>query len=257
MGAQGGDADSTYVGGLGAYAKGNIQLSKDDILYINIGGQGEMVIGTGSNIKAKGGYNGGGDAFSQTINNAIVGGGGGATHISTKSGLLSTLADSLTEIFIVSGAGGGGCMYGDYRNAGSGGNAGGIVGANSALPGIHTIQHNRYGLGGTQNNRDCLYINDDTLEACNYFGMGQNASYGGGGGGSGYYGGTFGHGTGGGGGSSYISNPLLSDKVIYCYECQESNEESTKTVSTTNVSEEAISNYAKKGNGYAKITYIH
>ena len=43
---------------------------------------------------------------------------------------------------------------------------------------------------------------------------------------------------------------------MYCYECEESNEEATKTVSTTNVSEEAIANYAKKGNGYARITFI-
>jgi len=43
---------------------------------------------------------------------------------------------------------------------------------------------------------------------------------------------------------------------MYCYNCEESTDESTKTVSTTNVSETPISNYAKKGNGYAKITYI-
>lgn len=61
---------------------------------------------------------------------------------------------------------------------------------------------------------------------------------------------------GGGGGSSYIGNSLLTDKVMYCYNCEESTEESTKTISTTNVSEEAISNYVKQGNGYAKITYL-
>jgi len=43
---------------------------------------------------------------------------------------------------------------------------------------------------------------------------------------------------------------------MYCYNCEESSEESTKTISTTNVSEEAISNYAKIGNGYARITLI-
>ena len=59
-----------------------------------------------------------------------------------------------------------------------------------------------------------------------------------------------------GGGSSYIGNTLLTDQVMYCYNCEESAEESTKTVSTIDVSEEAISNYAKMGNGYAKITYL-
>ena len=43
---------------------------------------------------------------------------------------------------------------------------------------------------------------------------------------------------------------------MYCYNCEESNEESTKTISTANVSEVPISNYAKIGNGYAKITLI-
>lgn len=43
---------------------------------------------------------------------------------------------------------------------------------------------------------------------------------------------------------------------MYCYNCKESSEESTKTIFTTNVSEIPISNYVKKGNGYVKITYI-
>jgi len=43
---------------------------------------------------------------------------------------------------------------------------------------------------------------------------------------------------------------------MYCYSCEESSEESTKTISTTNTSKNPISNYAKKGNGYAKITLI-
>ena len=43
---------------------------------------------------------------------------------------------------------------------------------------------------------------------------------------------------------------------MYCYNCAESNDESTKTISTTNVSNNPIPNYAKIGNGYAKITYL-
>lgn len=41
------------------------------------------------------------------------------------------------------------------------------------------------------------------------------------------------------------------------YNVQTSNDESTKTISTTNVSETAISDYAKKGNGYARITNLN
>lgn len=60
----------------------------------------------------------------------------------------------------------------------------------------------------------------------------------------------------GAGGSSYIGNSLLTNKVMYCYNCEESSEESTKTVSTTCAEETPTENCAKKGNGYARITYI-
>lgn len=43
---------------------------------------------------------------------------------------------------------------------------------------------------------------------------------------------------------------------MYCYNCEESSEESTKTISTTCAEETPTSNCAKKGNGYARITYI-
>lgn len=59
-----------------------------------------------------------------------------------------------------------------------------------------------------------------------------------------------------GGGSGYIGNSLLSNKAMYRYNCEESSEESTKTISTTCVEETPTSNCAKKGNGYARITYI-
>ena len=43
---------------------------------------------------------------------------------------------------------------------------------------------------------------------------------------------------------------------MYCYECSTSEDENTKTYTTNNVSDLAISNYAKKGNGYVKITFV-
>ena len=60
----------------------------------------------------------------------------------------------------------------------------------------------------------------------------------------------------GGGGSSYIGNSLLTNKAMYCYECEESNEESTKTITTTCTNATPTENCAKQGNGYAKITYL-
>ena len=48
---------------------------------------------------------------------------------------------------------------------------------------------------------------------------------------------------------------------MYCYNCSEpeaadENYDKIKTVSTTNVSNKPISQYAKIRNGYARITYL-
>ena len=52
------------------------------------------------------------------------------------------------------------------------------------------------------------------------------------------------------------ANSLLTDKMMYCYNCNESSEESTKTVSTTCASQTPTENCSKQGNGYARITLI-
>ena len=56
-GAQGGSINETYYGGYGAYSFGNIKISQNDKLYINIGGQGSDY---SLDKLAPGGYNGGG-----------------------------------------------------------------------------------------------------------------------------------------------------------------------------------------------------
>ena len=43
---------------------------------------------------------------------------------------------------------------------------------------------------------------------------------------------------------------------MYCYNCQESAEESTKTVSTTCTSSNPTENCSKQGNGYARVTLV-
>ncbi len=80
----------------------------------------------------------------------------------------------------------------------------------------------------------------------------------GGGGGGGLYGGGAGYwyGSSAGGGSGYIGNELLTNKEMYCYSCSESTDPNTKTTSTEDVSDTPISNYAKKGPGHARITYL-
>lgn len=86
-----------------------------------------------------------------------------------------------------------------------------------------------------------------------------------GGGGGGYYGGGGSNASSGrdpsaAGGSGYIGYSLLTDKIMYCYNCQssinEDDETEIKTWSTNNVNATAISQYAKIGDGFARITYL-
>ena len=174
-GASGGSIDTTYIGGYGGYSKGEINLSSNDKLYINIGGQGNEK-STSSTIA--GGYNGGGIGAGDASFPVYSTGGGGATHISNVSGLLSSLSSKINNILIVAGGGGG------------------------------------------------------------------------------YYGGGASNQAGAGGGSGYIGNTLLTNKVMYCYNCTESTDTSTKTISTTCTNATATEKCSKQGNGYAKITYI-
>ncbi len=229
-------AQGTINGGLGAYSHGQVILQKDQKMYVYIGGQN--------------GYNGG------TNSNRNGGGGGGATHIAKKSGLLSTLSNSLTNILIVSGGGGGGDSW---KTGAFGGNAGGLIGGASS---ITTDSTYKYATGGSQTNGGVAYTSTNYPASNGAFGQGgvSTSKYGGHGGGGFYGGGAGGAGSswsaGGGGGSSYIGNTLLTNKAMYCYNCTESSEISTKTISTTCHSENPTSNCAKEGNGYAKITLI-
>ena len=262
-GAQGGSLE--HEGGLGGYSVGYTKFNANNIKYINVGGQG----GSGNYHKLEnghggsGGYNGGGSGglgIAINENSKIYyfaggSGGGGATHLSNKSGLLKSLNNYRNDIIIVAGGGGG---DGSWRAAGS---AGGYKGSDAPL------SYDQYGdvfpydvFGGGQVGLDEL------------FGQGRNATSrvvsdgwgaeGKGGGGSGYYGGEAilidGARTdsGGAGGSGYIGNSLLKDKVMYCYNCEESNEESIKTISTTCNEATPTSYCAKKGNGYARITLV-
>lgn len=261
-GAQGGNAylsGVTFNGGYGAYSTGNIKLNHNEILYLNIGGKGKDAVDSSAGYE--GGYNGGGYGQPVQLKDCYNASGGGATHISKISGLLSSLSNKLDNIYIVSGSGGGAGKHAKYEAGdeyGYGGHAGGIVGnVGSAVAG-NQVQYD-VGTGGTQTQGGT----NATTNITGTFGQGANGSLisvgwkGGSGGGSGFYGGGTGYtNSGAGGGSSYIGNPLLTNKTMYCYNCQESSEESTKTISTTCTSEKPTSNCAKKGNGYAKITLI-
>ena len=250
-GAQGGSLSTTYYGGYGGYSSGKINIKNSEKIYINIGGQGSDY---SLDKLAPGGYNGGGygGVPNTTYSDRQGGcGGGGATHIAITSGLLSSFENKKEGILIVAGGGGGGASA-DIMGSDGGGYKGNDGGYSSLFPTYH-------GTGGTQT----IGGFDFTINS-NYgtFGQGSgfsdNVKYGGNGGGGGFYGGggtNRGH-SGGGGGSGYIGNSLLTEKAMYCYNCQESSEESTKTISTTCTSATPTANCAKQGNGYAKITLI-
>lgn len=88
-------------GGRGGYTLYKVYLTEGTKIYMNVGGQGEGYHG-GSG--ARGGYNGGGDAYLEWVGC----GGGGATSIATYSGTLKTLFETGWSGSIVAVAGGGG-----------------------------------------------------------------------------------------------------------------------------------------------------
>ena len=249
-GAQGGSYNETYHGGYGGYSSGYITLKKGDKLYINVGGQGSYI---GPYNTGQGGYNGGGSILlTHSDENEKRATGGGATHISLKSGLLSTLENSKDDILIVSGGGGAAQVNSAIldRGWGIGGSGGGINGSSGTGKNYST---DVVAPGGTQTQSTEGNINSYS----GVFGKGgENSSTGNSsGGGGGFYGGSSSL-RGAGGGSGYIGNSKLTNKAMYCYNCEESSDESTKTISTNDVSETPTENYAKKGAGYAKITKV-
>jgi len=268
-GAQGGSSsnNSTYggyngssaIGGYGGYSSGTITLSKNQKINIVIGSKGNSSEMNEFSI-VKGGYNGGGNGGKGNTTFSSIGcysgaGGGGATHIAFSTGLLSKFKDNLGELLIVAG-GGGGAINHNMENS-NGGSAGGIVGNDGSFLKVTTCNSNLPKIsGGTQNSGYLFGIGQTGRDAVNAY-CGQSGA---GGGGGGFYGGmsqTANYDTStGGGGSGYISNSLLYNKSMHCYNCTESLEESAKTISTTCTNKTPTENCSKQGNGYARITLI-
>lgn len=200
-GAQGGSYSTSYVGGKGGYATGNISISSPSTYYLVVGGQGSKLTKTGT--QAGGGYNGGGHATT-TSSSYYTCGGGGASHIATASGTLKALGTSnLSKILIVAG-GGGGCGPSSASVGGGGGGTSGVAG---------TDYSSSYygGLGGTQTAAGTSYYGTSAATTTNSdlggFGFGASAKTSSGysaGGGGGLYGGGSARYGGGGGGSGYI-----------------------------------------------------
>ena len=170
--------------------------------------------------------------------------------------MLSNLESKKEKILLVA-SGGSGAQYFNYNsgetyNYGSGASGGGVEGteikcssdfSNAYLTDIRPASQT---YGGNS-------VYNVTEIATGSFGQG-SSSYSGGGGG--YYGGSSNFGI-TGSGSSYIGNSLLTEKSMYCYNCQESKDISTKTISTTCTSATPKENCSKQGNGYARITLVN
>ena len=232
-----------YTNSYGGYSVGRIDKKENSNFYINVGG-----VGTYGN-PGLGGYNGGGNGAKNTYWKSN--GGCGATHIATMTGLLSSLSNNLSNILIVSGGAGG--VYGISE----GGSAGGYKGTNGNYIKLDNFDGSVCSGGGTQTTGGFGHESSYGKSSPGSFGQGgfgNDAADGGGGGGGFYGGGACTDNGNGGGGSSYIGNSLLTNKVMYCYNCEESNEESTKTISNTCTSETPTENCSKQGNGYARIT---
>lgn len=257
-GARGGN------GGYGGYSVGEIKLSENSNLYIVVGGHGE--IGNGyfvtDRFRGQGGFNGGGTGglgqyYKDDTYWASGAGGGGATSIQNillEDGQLKNYSENISNVIIVAGGGGG-----VGPNAGTPGHGGGFKGNSSKSVTYENTTYGGKAMPGTQTGGYKFGLGQTALDKLvgGSFGCESN-----GGGGGGLYGGYanmtegFGSDDSGGGGSGYIGNSLLKNKAMYCYNCEESNEESTKTISTTCSEEMPTSYCAKKGNGYAKITLV-
>ena len=257
-GAQGGSVTDDYQGGYGAYSTGTVRLNKGDKLYINVGGEGSYTHDA-YNETVSGGYNGGGSVTGSIASKASAtqyqASGGGATSIATSTGLLSSFELSENSLLIAS-SGGGGSIYfehgydDDYLFV-QGGHGGGI--SSKTYEATKNRNFGQVCYGATQSAGGyCSY--DNNSFGTGTFGQGGSAESSGGG--AGYYGGAAAFNYSTSGGTSYIGNNLLSNKYTACYDCDESTDPDTKTISVSNVSQLATSDHAKKGNGYARITYI-
>ena len=161
-GAQGGNYNTTYVGGLGGYSKGIVHLTKGTTLYVCVGGQPQTV--TTASVAVPGGFNGGGNGFNRAYSGTYTYGqaGGGATDIRIGQ-------NSLYARVIVAGGGSGS----NNRISGyAGGGLSGVTGQ-SGYAGTQTSAGSggSFGQGGSAST------------------SGNNYKYGASGGGGGFYGG--------------------------------------------------------------------
>ena len=178
-----------HHGGDGGYSEGTLLSVLSGTTFYIVVGQGG-VSQTGNTQPAR--YNGGAKAGN---GNFWGGSGGGASHVATATGILSSLSGNTSAVIIVAGGGGGG------GNCSVGGDGGGTSGLSANATGTQFF--NRVGgQPGTQSAGG----NANYGGIVGAFGVGgySNQNLAGGGGGGWYGGGGGNNSTGGGGGSGYV-----------------------------------------------------
>lgn len=281
-GAQGGNTPnsdkaggSTIKAGMGGYSTGIVNLTSGETLYIFVGQMGVTVNSSDPANTVYAYPNGGAVRTRLDSNNIFFNGGGASTHISRENKLIENLEPTSNSLLIVAGGGGGVCNW--WGKDSDGGSGGGYVGGSTT-----NNYSNNNSTGGTQSDAGLAGGNPNGYNRSGEYNAGKYGQGGGiltygsrtdasvsGAGGGGYYGGGASWGGSGAGGSSYIGNVLLTNKSMYCYNCEESSSAATLTISTTGssdlrdtvncpngYSDSPISKCAKAGNGYAKITYL-
>ena len=226
-GAQGGNYNTTYVGGLGGYSKGIVHLTKGTTLYVCVGGQPQTV--TTTKTAVPGGFNGGGNGFNRDYSSTYTYGqaGGGATDIRIGQ-------NSLYARVIVAGGGSGS----NNRTSGyAGGGTSGVTGQ-SGYAGTQTSAGSggSFGQGGSAST------------------SGNNYKYGASGGGGGFYG--------GGAGTSY-SDSTNYDKYsgggsgyVYTSSTASSYPSGCLLNSTYYLTASSTTQGTNTGHGKAMITYM-
>ena len=226
-GAQGGNYNTTYVGGLGGYSKGIVHLTKGTTLYVCVGGQPQTV--TTTKTVVPGGFNGGGNGFNRDYSSTYTYGqsGGGATDIRIGQ-------NSLYARVIVAGGGSGS----NNRISGyAGGGLSGVTGQ-SGYAGTQTSAGSggSFGQGGSAST------------------SGNNYKYGASGGGGGFY---------GGGATTSYSDSTNYDKYtgggsgyVYTSSTASSYPSGCLLNSTYYLTASSTTQGTNTGHGKATITYI-
>ena len=255
-GAQGGNLDTTNIGGKGGYTSGYLYMEKDEVYYVYVGS---------TTTSTAGGYNGGGISGNYK-------GGGGATdiryfgkvgnteqqYIPTNEELVWNSELGLNSRIMVAAGGAG--RVSSARIGGDGGGLSGTSGTGSGAGTAHALA-----TGGTQTAGGKGIGNaTSTSSGAGSFGQGGNytSGTGGSGGGGGYYGGGSGGSTtnyisAGAGGSSFISG------YTGCVAITAANDRTPKTgqgqanhYSGKVFANGTMTGGTREGNGQAKITYV-